>query len=249
MDTRRFRCTASLALLSLLPLEQAFAENIRPLFARASAMGDTGVAAANLTEAPYFNPALLANSPKGLSIAFPIGARANDPEDLVDEIDRIQDELLVEYELTQSLSSATQLFNSFVGLSNETLKANISGMISINSSAGDVGIALSNLSSNKVVLKSDIKTQDLLALKNYIDGNTAATLKWWRKNGGYKKSNAANDIRGSDGSQFPPGVTENDKLYAFNSDLCGSYALQFEVRLPIFGVLFTDIVKFSAETH
>ena len=46
--------------------------------------------------------------------------------------------------------------------------------------------------------------------------------KWWKSDGGYNGSNACNLLQGSNGLQFPPGVTNDDKLYVFSTDLCRS---------------------------
>ncbi|MCF6282960.1 MAG: conjugal transfer protein TraF [Candidatus Polarisedimenticolaceae bacterium] len=60
---------------------------------RSMAMGGTGVAVANPTTAPFFNPALLssARDDDDFSVGFPIvGARAYDPDDFADSVDDFQ---------------------------------------------------------------------------------------------------------------------------------------------------------------
>ncbi|TRY76195.1 hypothetical protein TCAL_02655, partial [Tigriopus californicus] len=43
---------------------------------------------------------------------------------------------------------------------------------------------------------------------------------WWRENGGWKGSNAANTLRGTDGQQVKPFVTEDDRVWLFQTDIC-----------------------------
>ncbi len=55
-------------------------------------------------------------------------------------------------------------------------------------------------------------------------------MKWWRRNGGYRGSNAANEIRGTDGQQFHPNVAEDDRLHVFSTDVCASFFMEFEAK-------------------
>ena len=59
---------------------------------RAMAMGGTGVSAGSTSSAPYFNPALLSAARRKSATAFEITAavRAHDPQDLVDDADRVE---------------------------------------------------------------------------------------------------------------------------------------------------------------
>jgi hypothetical protein len=60
--------------------------------ARAMAMGGTGVSAGLTSSAPYFNPALLSAARRKSATALEItaGVRAHDPQDLVDDADRVE---------------------------------------------------------------------------------------------------------------------------------------------------------------
>jgi len=57
--------------------------------------------------------------------------------------------------------------------------------------------------------------------------------KWWNIDGGYKGSNACNQIEGTDGSQFHPDVKKDEKLWIFSTDLCRSMFLTFQVHLVL----------------
>lgn len=59
---------------------------------RAMAMGGTGVSAGSTSSAPFFNPALLAAAKRRSATALEItaGVRAHDPQDLVDDADRVE---------------------------------------------------------------------------------------------------------------------------------------------------------------
>ena len=85
--------------------------------------------------------------------------------------------------------------------------------------------------------------------------------KWWQSNGGYDGSNACNLLKGSNGLQFPPGVTDKDKLYVFNTDVCrslftihqsdidddGIFAKRFYVPMEAFQLNTTSNIGFCME--
>ena len=52
-----------------------------------------------------------------------------------------------------------------------------------------------------------------------VDGDEK--LSFWR-------GDACNEIRGTDGSVFHPGITQNETLYIFNKDLCRSLPLVYQ---------------------
>lgn len=83
----------SAAVLALLCAPaSAFATPFGLFDVRAMAMGGTGVSAGNTSSAPYFNPALLSGARRRSATALEITAavRAHDPQDLVDDADRVE---------------------------------------------------------------------------------------------------------------------------------------------------------------
>ncbi len=58
-------------------------------------------------------------------------------------------------------------------------------------------------------------------------------MKWWKKNGSYLGSNVCNKLEGTDGQQFQPGLKTDDKIVIFQTDLCRTMHMKFQVILKI----------------
>ena len=70
--------------------------------------------------------------------------------------------------------------------------------------------------------------------KEYNTDLTSA--RWWTKDGGHLGSNACNLLKGSDGQQFPPGVSDTDTLYVFATDICRSIYLKYVEDVDVDGI-------------
>ena len=172
-------------IVSPLFLSNVFAENIHPMFARGSAMGDAGVAHADALEAPYYNPALLATSKNkkdknSFSLSIPtVGVRVNNPEDLLDEIDKIQDETMPAFDALGSADgqaysdAAGLLLNNLNAIKTEQLRATVSAALIASGKIGGFGVALSSIGSAKVLMTPNISQVDLTTLEQ-IENNPAS---------------------------------------------------------------------------
>lgn len=95
---------------------------------RSMAMGGTGVATADPSTAPFFNPALLStvNETKKFSVEFPvIGVRAYDPDNLVKSMDDFQKGNYV-----YAFTHASTQFNNNQTVANLTTLVNSMGILS-----------------------------------------------------------------------------------------------------------------------
>ena len=117
---------SALFLAALLTGNLAVAEYPQALFARNAAMGETGVAHARAQEAHVYNPAMLAGSEKATLTIPGFGIRANDPEDLTDEIEDLQDTVIPAYNAGNYQAAAAAAYNSLSAVQNEAFIANVS---------------------------------------------------------------------------------------------------------------------------
>ena len=53
----------------------------------------------------------------------------------------------------------------------------------------------------------------------------------------YWKTEQCNMLNGTDGSSFPPGVTDSTTLYMFNDNLCRSVPLTFWKDVEQYGII------------
>ena len=91
---------------------------------RSLAMGGTGVASGDLTNASFHNPALLAAAQDSDDFSFTLsgGARAGDPNDLVDKFDTIStsidslNSLITQYESSLSVFNNSKTTDNFTTL-------------------------------------------------------------------------------------------------------------------------------------
>jgi hypothetical protein len=93
MSMQMLNARSSAVVLALLCAPGAALATPFGLFdARAMAMGGTGVSAGSTSSAPYFNPALLSVARRKSATALEItaAARAHDPQDLIDDADRVE---------------------------------------------------------------------------------------------------------------------------------------------------------------
>lgn len=98
----------AISFLLITPWLQA--ENFSPFHARSMAMGQTGVASGNTTEATLLNPALLATQKQSadFAMALPIiGITAADDDDVIDSIDKFDQSNIVD-----RFDQATTAFNN-----------------------------------------------------------------------------------------------------------------------------------------
>ena len=65
----------------------------------------------------------------------------------------------------------------------------------------------------------------------------------WEVGGGYNGSNDCNTLRGTDGQQFHPDVSEDERLWIFQTDLCRVMFLEFQAwhSQISFGVRITEV--------
>lgn len=164
------------ALTGTLLASATYAENLRPLFARSAAMGDTGVANADAIEAVYYNPALLAGADKTITLSLPtLGVRSNNPEDLIDEIDKIQEETMVAYENATTAgeiqTAAGLLRDNMVAIQREQMTIGLSGNLVVSGNLAGMGIALSSVSTAKVIAAPVITDTDIATLTAVAAGS------------------------------------------------------------------------------
>src|SRR5690606_40599867 len=90
-----------------------------PMDARGLAMGNTGVASAKRAHAPAYNPSLLAQGSEkdDFALLFPqLGVQVADEEEMIDEAERISDDIFPEFEAAIDGGNLNgQSFSSFEG--------------------------------------------------------------------------------------------------------------------------------------
>lgn len=56
-------------------------------------------------------------------------------------------------------------------------------------------------------------------------------MQWWKENGSYLGSNICNKLEGTDGQQFQPGLKPEDKIVIFQTDLCRTMHMTYQVHM------------------
>eukprot|EP00095_Tigriopus_kingsejongensis_P001807 maker-scaffold10_size831480-snap-gene-1.12 protein:Tk01807 transcript:maker-scaffold10_size831480-snap-gene-1.12-mRNA-1 annotation:"scavenger receptor class b member 1" len=59
---------------------------------------------------------------------------------------------------------------------------------------------------------------------------------WWKENGGWNGSNAANTLKGTDGQQVKPFVTEEDRVWLYQTDICRVLYAEFQEHKEVDGI-------------
>src|SRR5690606_27493389 len=137
--------------VTALTSQAVYAAPYMPMDARGLAMGNTGVASAKRAHAPAYNPSLLAQGSEkdDFALLFPqLGVQVADEEEMIDEAERISDDIFPEFEAAIDGGNLNgQSFSSFE-----------SKIVALNTaiSALDAAIASAN---------------DLSDLQNLIDAN------------------------------------------------------------------------------
>ena len=70
---------------------------------------------------------------------------------------------------------------------------------------------------------------DVADLAKVVSYQGRKRLKWW-------KGHHCNAIKGTDGSLFHPGVTKNETLQVFTSELCQSLPLVYQGETQVEGI-------------
>ena len=150
----------------------AFAQPFNSFDPRSMAMGGVGVAIADPATAPFFNPAMLAiaRDEQDFSLELPIiGARAYDPGEMEDTLDRLQNSSILALEqaitdnnaaltptsLRNVASSLTAVNNDMVALGQEKLQVELGAAMVISIPSDTLAMAVSASSWNVVGAQLD----------------------------------------------------------------------------------------------
>jgi len=72
-----------------------------------------------------------------------------------------------------------------------------------------------------------LEKENFLFIKKTFSDLTS--MKWWKVNGSYGGSNICNNLEGTDGQQFRPGLKTDDKIVIFQTDLCRTMHMTYQV--------------------
>ena len=61
-------------------------------------------------------------------------------------------------------------------------------------------------------------------------------LNWWEPNNGYEGSNNCNLLRGTDGQQFHPDITKEEKIWVYQTDICRTIFGEYKEEVEIKGI-------------
>jgi hypothetical protein len=171
----------------------ASADNFYPFQARAAAMGNTGVASARSSGAPFYNPSMLAkqSSEKDFEILLPIlGVIAADDDELIDSLEEIDDEgyvdnftnavdsfnMAIENNDLAGLPGASDatidsliaLDKEIVKLDESTLRANLGAGITVAIPSKSVAMAFS--ATSHASISARFNYEDSQTVTKYTDG-------------------------------------------------------------------------------
>ena len=65
---------------------------------------------------------------------------------------------------------------------------------------------------------------------------------WWEEDGGWRGSNDCNSLIGSDGQQFKPGLSKDERIWVFQTDICRSMYAEFDVSYRLFECVHCAVV-------
>ena len=176
----------------------ASADNFYPFHARAAAMGNTGVASARSSGAPFYNPSMLAkqSSEKEFEILLPmLGILAADDDELIDSLDDIDEGAYVDNftdavdrynaaidtgipaELRgatgATIDSLNALDGEIVKLDESTLRANIGAGLTVAIPSKSVAMAFS--ATSHASISARFNYEDSQTVAKYTDGLDALT--------------------------------------------------------------------------
>ena len=149
---------------------------------KSMAMGGAGVAVANPSTAPFFNPALLsvAHQDDDFSLELPvIGARVFDPDDFVDAVDEFDDTVvdrldisIDQYNASATQANADQVISDINAVNDEVLTLSDKPF----QFEGGAGIVLSIPGEKFGVAISASATASFSGVLNYADAETVSNM-------------------------------------------------------------------------
>lgn len=132
------------------------ADNFYPFHARASAMGNTGVASSRSSEAAFYNPGLLSQQEHdaGTEILLPFGVIAADEDELIDSFDDIDDGGYVD-NFTNAIDAYNVIIERYENGENPDAEA-ISAAEDVNLTISELNEQIEGLDENKVRINTGV---------------------------------------------------------------------------------------------
>ncbi len=202
---------------------------------RSMAMGGTGVAIANPSTAPFFNPALLstANENDNFSVEIPVaGVRAYDPDDFVESVEDFQDNPAI-LDSNDNFVIDSHIAAANTAIQNSNLALAATELAAISNDAQELSKGLASVSDKVIGAEAGIGLVVAIPSKNL---GAALSISGWSAGGGVAYYRDADMLEG---------LANDMETYAacINAGGCDLATLSFE-----YVTLSNGEVNFDATT-